>query len=95
MRSKLRRTGLRPAVVAGVRWLGAIDMDTYEKVGYLCLGAVAVLYIVAMLVGMIAAFPFGLIGLVVFIGVGVLLLKVVKERINNKEDSYYSKHVDR
>jgi hypothetical protein len=79
----------------GVRWLGAIDMDTYEKVGYLCLGAVAVLYIVAMLVGMIAAFPFGLIGLVVFIGVGVLLLKVVKERINNKEDSYYSKHVDR
>jgi hypothetical protein len=70
-------------------------MDTYEKVGYLCLGAVAVLYIVAMLVGMIAAFPFGLIGLVVFIGVGVLLLKVVKERIKNKEDSYYSKHVDR
>jgi len=70
-------------------------MDTYEKVGYLCLGAVAALYIAAMLVGMIAAFPFGLIGLVVFIGVGALLLKVVKERLRNKEDSYYSKNVDR
>lgn len=70
-------------------------MDMYEKIGYLCIGIVAVLYVVAMIAGMIAAFPFGLIGLVVFLGVGVLLVKVVKERLANREDDYYSKNVKR
>ena len=70
-------------------------MDTYEKVGYTCLGVVAVLYALAMLVGIIAAFPFGLIGLLVVIGVGVLFVKVLKERLGNKEDDYYSKNVEK
>ena len=43
-------------------------MDVYEKTGYLCLGFVAVIYVVAMLVGVIAAFPFGLILLVAIVG---------------------------
>ena len=70
-------------------------MDTYEKVGYTCLGIVAVLYIAAMVFGMIAAFPLGLLGLVVLLGIGALMMKVLKERVGNKEDDYYSKNVDR
>ena len=33
-------------------------MDTLEKVGYVCLGLVAVCYAVAMFAGMIAIFPY-------------------------------------
>ena len=70
-------------------------MDSFEKIGYLCLGLVAVCYLAAMLVGMVAAFPFGLIGLVAIVGVGALLIKVIKERRANVEDDHYSKTVDK
>ena len=73
----------------------AADMDTYEKVAYSCLGTVAVLYLATIVAGMIAAFPFGLVGLVLLLGVGVLFVKVLKERLRNKEDDYYSKKIDR
>lgn len=70
-------------------------MDIYEKIGYLSLGIVAVLYALAMVVGLIAAFPFGLIGFIVILGVGALLVKVLKERLASKEDDYYSKNIKR
>ena len=70
-------------------------MDTFEKTGYLFLGIVAGFYIIAMIVGMIAVFPIGLLGLFVFTGVGILFIKVLKERISNKEDDYYEKKVDK
>ncbi len=70
-------------------------MDSFEKVGYLCLGVVALCYVVAIFLGMVAAFPFGLIGLVAIVGVGALLIKVLKERLNNAEDDHYSKTVDK
>lgn len=70
-------------------------MDRFEKIGYSLLGLVAVLYLLAIFVGMVAIFPFGLVGLIVFAGVGVLLIKVIKERMANKEDDYYSKKVDK
>ena len=70
-------------------------MDIYEKVGYLCLGVVALAYLVAMFVGVIAAFPFGLLILVGLLGVGILLVKVVKERLSNAEDDYYDKNVEK
>ena len=70
-------------------------MDTYEKVGYLCLGVVALAYLVAMFVGVIAAFPFGLLILLGLLGVGVLLVKVIRERLSNTEDDYYAKNVEK
>ena len=66
-----------------------------EKVAYVLLGIVALCWLVAMLVGMIAAFPFGLIGLVAIAGVGLLFIKVLKERMSSREDDYYSKNVDK
>lgn len=69
-------------------------MDGFEKVGYLCLGLLALMYLGALLVGIFAAFPFGLLGLLGLVGVGALFIKVVGERLRNTEDDYYSKNVD-
>lgn len=66
-----------------------------EKTAYALLLGVAVLWLIAMLVGMIAAFPLGLIGLVVIVAVGLLFIKVLRERLANKEDDYYANNVDR
>lgn len=70
-------------------------MDIYEKWGYSLLSIIAVIYLIAMFAGMIVAFPYGLLGLLLMAGIGVLLVKVVKERMKNKEDDYYSKEIDK
>ena len=70
-------------------------MDGYEKIGYSILGTVALLWIVGMIAGAIAALPYGLVGLLAFVGVGALFIKVIRERLKNREDDYYSKNVDR
>ena len=70
-------------------------VDSYEKIGYTLLGIVAALYILAMIVGMVAVFPYGLVGLIAITAIGVLFIKVLKERLQNKEDDYYSKKVNK
>ena len=70
-------------------------MDSFEKIGYACLCIVALCYLAIMLAGMVKAFPFGLIGLMALVGVGALLIKVLKERRQNVEDDHYSKTVDK
>jgi hypothetical protein len=69
-------------------------MDSYEKWGYTLLAIIAIVYIVTLFIGIIATFPFGLIGLVFLAGIGILLIKVLKERMKNKEDDYYSREID-
>ncbi len=66
-----------------------------EKAGYALLLIVAAAWLVAMVVGMVAAFPFGLLGLVALVGIGLLLIKVFREHLTSKEDRYYSKNVDK
>lgn len=66
-----------------------------EKIGYLLIGSVALLWIIGMVAGMIVAFPYGLIGLVVLAGFGLLFAKVLKERLASKEDDYYSKNIQK
>ena len=69
--------------------------DRYEKIGSTCLAIVALIYLLAMFAGMIAAFPFGLLVLLALLGIGVLLVKVIKERLASDEDDYYSKNVEK
>ncbi len=66
-----------------------------EKLGYLLLLAVAAVWLYAMIRGMIALLPYGIVGLVALAGVGLLLAKVVKDRVASAEDDYYSKNVER
>ena len=66
-----------------------------EKIGYIFLSIAAICWIVAIIIGAIAAFPVGLIGLVAIIGIGFLFAKVVKDRLENKEDDHYSKTIDK
>ena len=64
-----------------------------ENIGYILLGIVAVCWIIAIIVGVIVAFPVGIIGLIAIIGIGFLFAKVIKDRIENKEDDHYSKNI--
>ena len=66
-----------------------------ENIGYILLLIVVVCWLIAMLWGLIAAFPAGLIGLVAIAGIGFLFAKVIKDRLANKEDDHYSKKVDK
>jgi len=66
-----------------------------EYLGYILLALVALCWLILMIVGMVAAFPVGLIGLVAILGVGFLLAKVIKDRLSNREDDHYSRNVDK
>ena len=48
-----------------------------------------------MVAGMVAAFPVGLVGLVVLAGIGFLFAHVVKTRVESDDDDYYSKRIDK
>ena len=66
-----------------------------EKAAYAILLLLASLWLLAMVAGLIAAFPYGLLGLLGLLAMGLLFAKVVKERITSKEDEHYSKTVDK
>ena len=65
-----------------------------EYIGYVLLAIVALIWIVALFIGMIAAFPYGIIGLLAILGFGFLFAKVIKDRMENKEDDHYSDNVE-
>ncbi len=64
-----------------------------ENLGYILIGSVILLWIFAMIFGLITLFPYGWVGLVALTGGAVLLAKVIKERLANREDDHYSKTV--
>ncbi len=70
-------------------------MDSLEKIAYTLLGCVCAVYLVVMFVGLIAAWPWGIVGFIGVAGIGLLLIKVIRERLGNAEDSYYSNKVDK
>ncbi len=70
-------------------------MDSFEKIGYTMLAIVAACWLAVVLFGVISALPYGLVGLLAIVGIGALFIKVLRERLRNKEDDYYSKRVDR
>lgn len=66
-----------------------------EKIGFGLLIIVAIIYVAALITGMILAFPFGIVGLILIAGIGILFWKVIVDRLNNEEDDYYSKNVEK
>ena len=71
-------------------------MDSYEKVGYACLGLVALIYVVTLFaLGARVGWFGGIIGLLLVVGIGVLLIKVVGERRRNREDDSYARNIEK
>lgn len=66
-----------------------------EKAAYAILLFLALLWLLAMTAGLIVAFPYGLLGLLGMLAIGLLFAKVIRERITSKEDEHYSKTVDK
>jgi hypothetical protein len=64
-----------------------------EKTGWAMLASVGLIYLVVLIVASIIAFPVGLIGLLALGGCGLIFIHVLRERLNNEEDDYYSKNV--
>ena len=66
-----------------------------EKLAYFLLGVAAILWLGLIVRDSVEALPWGLIGLIFIAGIGLLLVKVFKERLSNFEDDYYSKKVNK
>lgn len=54
----------------------------------------AALWLVTFVTGLLAAIPFGVLGLIPVAILLALLVEVIRQRRANKEDDYYDKHVD-
>lgn len=65
-----------------------------ERIGYIILISVTVLWLSAMISGMVMAFPAGIIGILAIIGLGVLFIKVIRDKASNEEDKHYSENVE-
>ncbi|MBU1175458.1 MAG: hypothetical protein KKH72_08640 [Alphaproteobacteria bacterium] len=55
----------------------------------------AVLWLATLVTGLLAAIPFGVVGLIPVAIVLALLVEIIRQRRANKEDDYYSKNVDK
>ena len=58
-----------------------------EYIGYALLAIVALIWIVVLFIGLIAAFPYGIIGLIA--------IKVIRDRLRNTEDDHYADNVEK
>jgi hypothetical protein len=79
----------------GSRGLGGVEMlgRPLVVIGYLFLIAAFIGYLVLIITKLIDVLPEGIVGLLAIAGFGLLLTKVTKDRLTNKEDNYYSKNV--
>ncbi|MFL3062991.1 MAG: hypothetical protein ACJZZH_00885 [Candidatus Neomarinimicrobiota bacterium] len=66
-----------------------------EKLGYILLIGFYVLIINFIIADVEVFYPDGLLLLLASSGLLILFIKVLKDRLNNKEDSYYSKEIDK
>ncbi len=76
-------------------FIGGVEMVEKPLVvtGYLLLIAAFIGYLVVVIMGLVDVLPEGIVGLLAIAGFGVLLIKVIKDRLANKEDNYYSKNI--
>ena len=64
-----------------------------EKLGYLLITVFFILITCLTLQVIEEFYPEGLIILLIYGGLFVLFIKVLRERLSNKEDDYYSKEI--
>jgi len=64
-----------------------------ERTAYAILIGVFIAWLVLIIAGLIDSLPEGTIGLCAIVAIGLLFIKILRERLANKEDEYYSKNV--
>jgi hypothetical protein len=64
-----------------------------EKMAYIILIIVTIAWIIAWIVGMFENIWLGIIGLVTIIGLGLLFIKALTDRMVSKKDDKYSRDV--
>lgn len=64
-----------------------------EKIGYTFLIVALIAWIYLLVKSLVDIFPEGIIGFVAIAGIGFLFIKVLGDRLKNKEDDYYDKNV--
>jgi len=65
-----------------------------EAAGYILIAIAALAWFYLMISEMINVFPEGIIGLIAIVGLGILFVKVLAERLLNREDDHYDHNVD-
>jgi|TARA_B100001093_G_scaffold485514_1_gene519998 hypothetical protein len=66
-----------------------------EKIGYILITTFYLLVSYLTLQNIEQFYPDGLLVLLIYSGVFILFLKVLNERLNNQEDDYYSKEINK
>ena len=64
-----------------------------DRLALIFVAVVACLWAGVMVLGMVAALPWGLPGLIAFGAIGYLLWRVVSDRLSSAEDDYYENNV--
>ena len=66
-----------------------------ERTAYLILIIVTIAWIIAWVVGMFENVWLGIIGLATIVGLGLLFIKALTDRLASKKDDKYSKDVEK
>lgn len=66
-----------------------------DKLALICVVILAAIWCVALLTSAVAVLPYGLIILAVLCVGGYFVYRVIRDRLENKEDDYYEKNVDK
>ncbi|HIL86794.1 MAG TPA: hypothetical protein EYG56_04080 [Candidatus Marinimicrobia bacterium] len=66
-----------------------------EKLGYIFITVFYLLVSYITLQSIEQFYPEGLLALLIYSGLFILFVKVLKERLKNKEDDYYSKEINK
>lgn len=66
-----------------------------EKTGYIILIIVAIVWIIAGIAGMFRNVWIGIIGLITLVGLGLLFIKALSDRMKSSKDDCYSKDIEK
>jgi len=64
-----------------------------EKTAYIILMIVTIAWVIAWIIGMFENLWLGIIGLATIVGLGLLFIKALTDRLASKEDDKYSRDV--
>jgi hypothetical protein len=66
-----------------------------EKAGYIILIIVTIVWIIAGIAGMFRNVWIGIIGLITLVGLGLLFIKALSDRIKSSKDDHYSRDIEK